>query len=319
MTWESKQKGFTIVELLIVVVVIAILAAITIVAYNGIQNRAKNSAAQSAASQAGKKIASTAVLNADLYPTITDLPSATGFTSSTDNSTPYQYTVSGDQKTFCLTVTTSGISYYVRNTNLTPVKGACPGHGADGTTTITNLVTNPSLETNASGWTMHSGLTPSGSDGGRISSGGKWVYQGTRNGTGPVAIYILQSNPMTVQANTEYTASILLTSSTAQNQSYSVQIRPFGSNSPIVTPDPTPVAANTPTRISQTVNTGSNTSIYFVVYSASAPSVGTGDVITVDEAMLTQGSTKYPYADGSTANWAWSGTPNLSSSTGPAL
>ncbi len=36
------QKGFTIVELLIVIVVIAILAAITIVAYNGIQQRAKN-------------------------------------------------------------------------------------------------------------------------------------------------------------------------------------------------------------------------------------------------------------------------------------
>lgn len=36
----AKQKGFTIVELLIVIVVIGILAAITIVAYNGIQSRA---------------------------------------------------------------------------------------------------------------------------------------------------------------------------------------------------------------------------------------------------------------------------------------
>lgn len=44
--WAKKDKsGFTIVELLIVVVVIAILAAITIVAYNGIQNRAKKSSA----------------------------------------------------------------------------------------------------------------------------------------------------------------------------------------------------------------------------------------------------------------------------------
>jgi type II secretion system protein G len=38
-----KQRGFTIVELLIVIVVIAILAAITIVAYNGIQGRALDS------------------------------------------------------------------------------------------------------------------------------------------------------------------------------------------------------------------------------------------------------------------------------------
>lgn len=50
--WASKNKyssptqaraGFTIVELLIVIVVIAILAAITIVAYNGIQQRGKDS------------------------------------------------------------------------------------------------------------------------------------------------------------------------------------------------------------------------------------------------------------------------------------
>lgn len=47
MQWAKKQTGFTIVELLIVVVVIAILAAITIVAYNGIQNRANDSAVQS--------------------------------------------------------------------------------------------------------------------------------------------------------------------------------------------------------------------------------------------------------------------------------
>lgn len=38
------NKGFTIVELLIVVVVIAVLAAITIVSYNGTQDRAANSA-----------------------------------------------------------------------------------------------------------------------------------------------------------------------------------------------------------------------------------------------------------------------------------
>lgn len=44
--WNSRNKrrdGFTIVELLIVIVVIAILAAITIVAYNNIQQRARDS------------------------------------------------------------------------------------------------------------------------------------------------------------------------------------------------------------------------------------------------------------------------------------
>ena len=46
---NRQQRGFTIVELLIVIVVIGILAAITIVAFNGVQNKAMIGAAQSAA------------------------------------------------------------------------------------------------------------------------------------------------------------------------------------------------------------------------------------------------------------------------------
>lgn len=41
LTLQPKRTGFTIVELLIVIVVIAILATISVVAYNGIQDRAR--------------------------------------------------------------------------------------------------------------------------------------------------------------------------------------------------------------------------------------------------------------------------------------
>lgn len=55
--WEIKntQIGFTIVELLIVVVVIAILAAITVISYNGISQQAKTSASLSTAEQVRTK------------------------------------------------------------------------------------------------------------------------------------------------------------------------------------------------------------------------------------------------------------------------
>ena len=44
---KHNRYGFTIVELLIVIVVIAILAAITVVAYNGIQSRARTATVES--------------------------------------------------------------------------------------------------------------------------------------------------------------------------------------------------------------------------------------------------------------------------------
>lgn len=53
---QRTQTGFTIVELLIVIVVIGILAAITIVAYNGVQGRANDTAIQSDLANIAKKL-----------------------------------------------------------------------------------------------------------------------------------------------------------------------------------------------------------------------------------------------------------------------
>lgn len=64
---HQKQRGFTIVELLIVIVVIAILAAISIAAYRGIQNRANDTAVMNDLSMLSKKIKAFRVVN-ERYP-----------------------------------------------------------------------------------------------------------------------------------------------------------------------------------------------------------------------------------------------------------
>ncbi|MFZ1250379.1 MAG: type II secretion system protein [Candidatus Microsaccharimonas sp.] len=66
--WAQKQTGFTIVELLIVVVTIAILAAITIVAYNGIQAKSRDAARDSAAKSIRTALELYKSDNADTYP-----------------------------------------------------------------------------------------------------------------------------------------------------------------------------------------------------------------------------------------------------------
>ena len=65
---NSDNRGFTIVELLIVIVVIGILAAITIVAFNGIQQRARNTQVTSGVRTYIGAIKQYAVLNSG-YPT----------------------------------------------------------------------------------------------------------------------------------------------------------------------------------------------------------------------------------------------------------
>ncbi len=63
---NRKQSGFTIVELLIVIVVIGILAAITIVAFNGVQERARVTSANNDLTLLNKAIHA-ARINADSH------------------------------------------------------------------------------------------------------------------------------------------------------------------------------------------------------------------------------------------------------------
>lgn len=99
MTQHKYNGGFTIVELLIVVVVIAILAAITIVSYNGISSQAKEAALKSELSTAAKQLGIMKVEQGS-YP-------SNASTLKKSDSTTFSYT--GSTHTFCLSATSDSL------------------------------------------------------------------------------------------------------------------------------------------------------------------------------------------------------------------
>ena len=73
---KQNNTGFTIVELLIVIVVIGILAAITIVAFNGVQQRARDAERTSDIKQL-KKALEVFYAENSYYPAVNDVTNAT--------------------------------------------------------------------------------------------------------------------------------------------------------------------------------------------------------------------------------------------------
>lgn len=100
---KNKNSGFTIVELLIVIVVIGILAAITIVAYNGVQTRAKASAVQNLVSTLARKAGAYQATTGQ-YPTADQFKFNQATNDTTTNSGPAEARLDG----ITLTTLTSG-------------------------------------------------------------------------------------------------------------------------------------------------------------------------------------------------------------------
>jgi len=81
---KQKLSGFTIVELLIVIVVIAILAAISLVTYNGIQARGNDARIRSAANQLEKAMLAWSLDNGSVVRGGSGSTVAAGATGCTD-------------------------------------------------------------------------------------------------------------------------------------------------------------------------------------------------------------------------------------------
>lgn len=148
---QKMKTGFTIVELLIVIVVIGILAAITIVAFNGVQNKARVAAIQSDLKNSAKLMDTykyTKSSNTETYPhTLSSAQTDAGIKTSGGSFTAYLVDNTDAPTNFCLTETNGTNVYSISSSLKSPVVGSC----------MTNLAFNSGIETGSTaGWTGRS-------------------------------------------------------------------------------------------------------------------------------------------------------------------
>jgi prepilin-type N-terminal cleavage/methylation domain-containing protein len=185
------KQGFTIVELLIVVVVIAILAAITIVAYNGIAKKANNASIQETLSQAARKLELYRTSDpSSLYPSTL---AAAGLNLVNSGGLLYVYAISTDNTQYCLASSNSGRTYYVTNTSSTPKPGIC--NVTTGTPGTGDVATDGASTASGTVYSIFNGATPGTSqtdftDGGGSLKVGNRFYTTQNSGVRVVGMRI---------------------------------------------------------------------------------------------------------------------------------
>lgn len=321
---DRQQTGFTIVELLIVIVIIGILAAITIVAYSGIQQRAKVASLSSNLTSVANQLKIDQTLNGSYPTSLAAANGGQGIPASSDTTYQYSYDNSVSPQTFCITATNGTTSYFI-NQDSSPASGACAGHTNGGVTLLTNLSTNPSYETNSSGTGGAGGTTVTWTTA-KAKFGTHSIQAAMPTGNPSLAGFFIgafgsTAVPNTFKPDTTYTASAYVYVPSGTVDVYlSVQGTGQVAHQDKSTPTTTSVKDSW-VRLTNTFTTtsdpsGGSINIYLLNIQTNATA---GAPFYGDGIMITEGSSAYTYADGSSTGWSWNGAVDNSTSTGPAL
>lgn len=312
----KSSKAFTLVELLVVIVVIAILATISIVAYNGIQERARGVAVSSALRQASQKIALWQVDNPGEAP-----PNLSEVGVTNTDSITYQYSPSNNDQDYCITATQGNTSYYLNSTTQqAPTKGGCPGHGQGGVQAVTNQFIDPDAKGSInnfsySGGTLAQNTREIATD--QFHNGTTSLKTKMTGTSGQIGTAARVGNSFLVPANTKISWSFWIYSTKAGSMTaYADARKASDSTYTGCSGGSLSIPANTWTKVFATCTFPQPT--YPTQAGAYNLSVSNGDIIWTDEFMLSMSDSPISYGDGNTSNWVWNGTPNNSTSTGPA-
>lgn len=311
---EKRQKGFTLIELSVVIVVIAILAAVAIVSYGAWRKDVSIQQVSSDLTQAAASMENAKAFSKDGYPSA--LPDT--FVASPGITITYMY---GNATSFCIqgyNQDYTDITYSYRSGEATPlVEGACTT-----ATLYTNLAHNP-RPTDSNYYKSSSGSAATVTFG----SAGNEYARLTRVTTAAVALYIERTTggTMIAQEGDQYTIrydiyspiNTTVTSQIGYGSSTSANVL-GGASSQTVN-----ITSGTQTvRYTFTVPSGYDGQPLFPKILWAAGQGANGNYFNVSKLMVVEG--EYPdgaeYGDGNVGNgWSWAGTPNNSQSTGPAF
>lgn len=315
---NQRTSGFTIVELLVIVVVIGILAAISIVSYTAVTESAKLKTVETDAQGIAVYLNKYKSENGGYPTSLEDVSGAPKVQSE------YEYSYDAVNGTYCVTASVKGASAYVKSGSSQAKEGGCPGHGINGEEAVTNYALNPSFETGTGNIALYNGATVSRQTVSYASSGSH-VGRITKGNAGASLIFMVY--PITWSANSPVSVRFKARLAPGTSSSYSINpsIQAYQSGSGVgsatgcTIQNPTPLSTTEWSDIiiqgCTTPNATMNSIGIMVIPNQSWTATS---AIEIDSIMIVNKSTIGSFADGNSDSWLWNGTPNSSTSIGPA-